>query len=147
MTSPFSLVRQVLESGHIAAKIMRFGMIGVLSGTIYAVVTTLLVRGCDMAPVPASALGYCASVPASFLGHRSFSFRSGGRWTAEALRFICGQALNIAVTMGAMQAAVRWAGAWWLGMVAAVILVPIANFVFMNLWVFRDQQGRIGKSS
>jgi len=135
------LIRWLLTSGHLLAKLVRFGFIGALSGTIYAAVTAALVAGLGADPVPASVAGYCASVPASFLGHRRFSFRSNGHWTWEAARFVVAQALNIAVTAGSMHAAVHWFGsAWWWGMVAAVILVPIANFVFMNLWVFRNQE-------
>lgn len=135
------MIDWLLRSGHLLAKLIRFGSVGVLSGAIYGAVTALLVHF-GMSPVPASVAGYCASVPASFLGHRQFSFRSEGHWTSEALRFVFTQAVNIAVTAGSMQAAVAWAGVpYWWGMVAAVILVPIANFAAMNLWVFRDQAG------
>lgn len=132
----------LLTSGHLFAKAIRFGVVGVSSGLIYAAVTAFLVAIAGVAPVAASVAGYCASVPMSFLGHRRFSFRSNGRWTGEAARFVLAQALNIAVTVGAMHGATVWfAAAYWWGMIAAVILVPIANFVFMNLWVFRDQTG------
>ena len=146
------MIRWLLTSGDLLAKLVRFGFIGGLSGTIWLTLSlltldnlgvniTALVAGLGIDPVPASVAGYCASVPASFLGHRRFSFRSNGHWTWEAVRFVVAQALNIAVTAGSMHAAVHWFGsAWWWGMVAAVILVPIANFVFMNLWVFRNQQ-------
>lgn len=133
----------VLASTHLLAKLIRFAAVGVLSGSIYALVTSVLVSGFGWMPIPASIAGYCASVPASFLGHRRFSFRSNGHWTAEAVRFVLAQALNIAVTAGSMYAALRYLGpnyGW--GMAAAVILVPIANFLFMNLWVFADQAGR-----
>lgn len=125
------------------AKLLRFGLVGVTSGAIYAAVTTLLVSGLGMAPIVASVFGYCASVPMSFLGHRRFSFRSQGRWTVEAVRFVATQALNIAVTAAAMYAATAVFGArYGWGMVAAVILVPIANFLVMNFWVFREQESR-----
>ncbi len=132
--------RWVLGSGHVLAKAIRFGFVGVLSGTIYALVTALLVSGFGADPIPASIAGYCASVPASFLGHRQFSFRSNGHWTGEAVRFVCAQALNIAVTAGSMHLAVGVFGVpYYWGMVVAVVLVPLANFAFMNLWVFRQQ--------
>ena len=135
------MIGRLLESGHLVAKAARFGSVGVLSGAIYALVTAGLVHA-GAEPVIASVAGYCASVPASFLGHRRFSFRSNGHWTAEALRFVFAQAVNIAVTAGSMRAATAWFHApYWWGMVAAVILVPAANFAAMNLWVFRDQQG------
>lgn len=136
-----SRLRALLHSGHIAAKATRFAGVGVMSGVIYAAVTAALVTGLGAAPTPASVAGYLAAVPLNFVGHRSFSFRSRGRWSLDALRFVAAQALNIAVTAGSMHAATVWFGsAYWWGMVAAVILVPIANFAFMNLWVFRDQK-------
>jgi putative flippase GtrA len=127
-------------SDHLFAKVVRFACIGLLGGTIYALVTMALVSGFSVAPIPASLGGYIASVPLGFIGHRQFSFRSNGRWTAEVVRFTVSQALNMMVTAAAMYAATRYfraSYAW--GMVAAVILVPIANFALLNLWVFRDQ--------
>jgi len=133
----------LLTSDSLPAKLLRFGCIGLLSGLIYSLVTVALVSGLGVDPIPASIAGYCASVPASFLGHRRFSFRSNGHWTAEAVRFVLTQALNISVTAGSMYLALHELGrAYGWGMVAAVIFVPIANFVFMNLWVFADQAGR-----
>lgn len=133
----------LLTSGHLFAKALRFAVVGVLSGAIYCLVTALLVARAGAAPIPASIAGYCASVPMSFLGHRRFSFRSNGRWTSEALRFVLTQALNISVTALSMYGATALLGeSYQWGMVAAVVLVPIANFAFMNLWVFRDQGGR-----
>jgi putative flippase GtrA len=138
----------LLTSGHILAKLARFGVVGVLSGAIYALVTAALVSLLGVPPVAASVAGYCASVPMSFLGHRQFSFRSNGRWTSEAARFVATQALNIAVTAGAMAAATEWlAVPYYWGMAGAVLLVPIANFVAMNLWVFRNQVGLTGKGA
>lgn len=136
------MIDRLLHSGHLAAKAARFGSIGVLSGAIYAAITVMLVH-LGVQPVIASVAGYCASVPASFLGHRNFSFRSEGHWASEAVRFFVTQAINIAVTAGSMQVATVWFGLpYWWGMIAAVALVPVANFAAMNLWVFRDQAGR-----
>lgn len=141
MTAREEALPRLLSSGHVLAKAVRFGIVGVLSGVVYALVTTALVSGAGAAPIPASIAGYGVSAPVSFLGHRRFSFRANGRWTMEALRFVVAQAINVAVTAFAMWAAVQWLGrAYGWGMAAAVVLVPLANFAFMNLWVFRDQQ-------
>lgn len=143
---PLSLLRSLLTGGSLLAKLVRFGFVGVVSGVIYAGVTAALVSGLGFDPVRASLIGYCVSVPASFLGHRQGTFRSQGRWTHEALRFLVTQGVNMAVTAGSMHVAVAWAGLpYWWGMIAAVILVPIANFVMMNLWVFRDQPDRTAR--
>ena len=133
--------RSLIQSGHIAAKATRFAGVGVMSGLIYAIVTALLVSGIAVNPTLASIGGYCAAIPLNFVGHRQFSFRSRGRLSFDMLRFVVAQAINIAVTAGAMYAVTAWFGAaYWWGMIAAVILVPVANFAFMNLWVFRNQK-------
>jgi putative flippase GtrA len=134
----------LLTSEHIVARLIRFGCVGVSSGLVYGAVTALLVSGFHAAPTPASIAGYCVSVPVSFLGHRGFSFRSHGRWTSEALRFVVTQALNLAVTVLAMRGAVAMLHVSYLwGIAATVVLVPIANFLLMNFWVFaRGRQPR-----
>ena len=138
-----TLGSQLLRSGHLFARVVRFGIIGGLAGVVYAAVTTLLFKGAGIAPVAASIGGYCISVPVSFLCHRGFSFRSQGHWTVEALRFAVAQVLNITVTALAMQGAVAYLGVSFVwGMVAAVVLVPVANFLLMNFWVFRSRQAR-----
>lgn len=127
---------------ELLAKIIRFILVGISSGAIYAGVTALLVSAA-VAPVPASLVGYAVSVPTSFLGHRRFSFRSNGHWTAEAVRFVVMQAINIAVTAAAMHGAVGlFHVPYYWGMAATVVLVPIANFICMNVWVFRNQTAR-----
>ena len=130
----------LLESGHVAARALRFACIGVVSGAIYAAVTTLMVTLLAVTPVLASVAGYCASVPTSFIGHRGFSFRSNGHLTTEAIRFGIAQGLNILVTATAMHSAVATFHASFIwGMVGALTMVPLANFLLMNFWVFRDR--------
>jgi putative flippase GtrA len=130
----------LLTSSHVFAKLIRFGIVGLGSGLVYGLVMVALVSGLGVAPVPASIAGYCASVPANFVGHRRFSFRSNGHWTGEAVRFLAAQACNIAVTAGATHLLVNlWRLPYGWAMAAVVVLVPIANFLFMNLWVFAQK--------
>ena len=141
--SPPAAIAWLLTSPHVLAKLIRFGVVGLCSGVIYALVMVALVSGLGVAPVPASIAGYCASVPANFIGHRRFSFRSNGHWTGEAVRFLVAQAVNIAVTAGSTHVLVNvWHRPYGWAMAAAVVLVPIANFLFMNLWVFAQKAGR-----
>jgi putative flippase GtrA len=132
--------RRLLASDHLAVKVIRFSMVGVSTGIIYALVTTVLVTVWHVAPVAASILGYGTSVPISFLGHRQFTFRSSGGWSSETVRFVTIQALNVALTALVMHGAIAWLdGAYWWGMIAAVVLIPLSNFTLTNLWVFRYQ--------
>lgn len=135
-----AVTRYAKLNAELLAKLARYGIIGVISGIVYAAVTTILIVRFALAPVPASVGGYFASVPLGFLGHRRFSFKSRGRWGGEALRFVVTQALNISIAILAMYGATVWVGSRYTwGMLAAVILVPVVNFAVLNLWVFRDQ--------
>jgi len=130
----------LFTSTHVVAKAIRFTAIGVASAAIYAVITFALIAGLGVSPILGSILGYCGAIPFSFLGHRQFSFRSDGRWTIQALRFCLIHGLNIAVTGGSMAYATQTLGiAYYWGMLIASVLVPVANFLFMNLWVFREK--------
>lgn len=132
-----ALIQRLRTSDDVVARGLRFACVGSASGAIFAAVTALLIRGFKVDPVLASVAGYCAAVPTSFLGHRGFSFRSKEHLTGDAARFTVAQTLNIAVTAGVMRVAietVRISYIW--GMIGAVVLVPMANFVLMHLWVF-----------
>lgn len=138
-------IERLLCSGHLMAKAIRFTFVGVMSGLIYGAITAFCHAVLAIPAVPASLVGYCASVPMSFLGHRQLTFRANGHWTMEACRFVCSQIVNLTVTAGAMHAAVSTFDLpYYWGMAGTVIFVPIANFAFMNLWVFRDQAHNTG---
>jgi putative flippase GtrA len=136
IASPRMLPARLLESGHVLARLVRFGMVGVASGLVYAGVTALLVSRLVAGPVHASLVGYVLSVPVSFLGHRGFSFRSRGRLTVEARRFLLGQALNLTVTALVMDRAKALHISYLWGIGATIVLIPIANFLLMHFWVF-----------
>jgi putative flippase GtrA len=128
------------KSPRLFAKAIRFALVGGLNGCVFAGVTALLVSGLGAAPIPASIAGYCVSVPMGFVGHRQFSFRSSGHWLAEGSRFVAVQLANIAATAGSMYLAVDRLGvAYYWGMVAAIVVVPLLNFALANLWVFAGQ--------
>ncbi len=130
-------LRTFADSDDVLARAGRYGVVGVANGLVYGAVTALLVQ-LGIPPVPASIGGYCSSVPLGFVGHRRFSFRSGGHWTVEAVRFGFTQAMNIAVTATTMHAVITWLGSSYVwGMAGAVVLLPLSNFAFLHLWVFR----------
>lgn len=132
----------LLTGDHVAARALRFASVGAANSAVYAAVTAGLVQGLGVAPVAASIAGYCVAVPLGFAGHRGISFRSRRRWTREAARFVVAQAVSLAVTACAMGVAVASGASYVWGMVGAVALVPVANFLLMHFWVFPDRAGR-----
>ena len=117
---------------------MRFGMVGALSGAVFAGVTILFATSLDFGPKLASVAGYVASMPLNFVGNRRFSFRSSNRLLGDLVRFIVVHACNIFLTTSAMSVVVDFLGLHYVfGVLAAVVLVPCVNFAIMNWWVFR----------
>lgn len=129
------------SSPHVAAKAIRFACVGAMNGAIFALTTAAMVHWAGMTPTPASIVGYCLSVPAGFVGHRNFAFRSCGNRLLQALRFGLVQMANIGITGEAMATLVeRFHLHYFWGIAAAIVLVPFANFLLAHLWIFREQQ-------
>jgi len=121
---------------------MRFAFIGGSAAVVFALVTIAMIRFFRMDPSSASMVGYCASVPTGFIGHRHVSFRSRDAWAPQALRFALVQAFNFSLTVLSMHTAVaRTGGNYYVGIVAASIMVPTVNFILSFAWVFRERQG------
>lgn len=131
-------LRALGTSEALLLKAMRFGMVGVLSSSVFAVVTALCAGPLGIGPKLSSVAGYVASMPLNFVFNRRFSFRSENTLLGDLLRYILMHGINILLTTFAMGAAVDYFGLHYaFGIVAAVVLVPLLNFVLMNWWVFR----------
>jgi putative flippase GtrA len=135
----------LLRSHALTAKIVRFGLVGGVSGGVFLICTAFLAGSLGLEPKIASAAGYIVSMPANFFGNRQFSFQSSGRLLDDLVRFLMLHGCNILLTMGAMGAAVDILGLHFgFGAAGAIALVPLANFVIMDLWVFsRKAEGLV----
>lgn len=132
-------------SDALILKAIRFGMVGAMSGAVFAGVTMLFASSLGFGPKLASVAGYVASMPLNFIGNRRFSFRSKNALLGDLLRFILLHTCNILVTTFVMGAAVDLLGLHYIfGIVAAVLLVPCVNFGVMNWWVFHKPISRHG---
>ncbi len=122
-------------------KLARFGFVGLSNGVIYAVMVVLLVSTTTLTPRLAGAVAYLAVVPWAFLAHRRFVFQSSGSPLAEFGRFIAAQLTNGALSVATMSLVANTLGLWYgLGILAAVILVPLVNFLVLDRWVFYYQK-------
>ncbi len=139
-------IRWGVGSSSSAARFARFALVGGTSGLLFAIVTGVLVNMLEVDPKIASIGGYLSSMPVNFLGNRNFSFRSERALAGDVVRFVVLHCANMALTASAMATAFDYFGLHYLvGVLAAIILVPIANFLAMSLWVFRTSAaGRPG---
>lgn len=144
--SSFELVNWVAVDGSVIAKAIRFGLVGAVSGIIFGLAAAVLIDGFKISPNISSVVAYIISMPVNFLGNRNFSFRSKGHIWGDALRFSGLHIANMAVTAGAMSTAVEMMKLHYLfGVLGAIVLVPVTNFILMNVWVFGKRASSLGR--
>ena len=123
--------------GSLLAKALRFGLVGATSGVVFAVVTAALINLGGVNPTLSSVLAYIVSMPINFIANRNFSFRSTSHVATDAIRFCSLHAANLAITAVAMSSAVNSLGLHYsIGIIAAIVLVPLCNFLLLDRWVF-----------
>jgi putative flippase GtrA len=132
-----------LRSDALWLRAARFCLVGVASGLIFAAFTICSIAVFGVGHKLASVYGYLASLPLNFLANRRFSFRSGNALADDAMRFLSLQVGNLCITAFAMGAVVDFLRLHYMfGIIAAIALVPVVNFVIMQWWVFRRRDPR-----
>jgi len=125
-------------SDVLAVKAARFGMAGLLSGLIFAIVSIVCAGLLGWEPKLASAAGYVSSMPVNFAANRHFSFRSQGAFWGDLARFVLLHACNMLLTAFVTGVVVDLMRLHYMfGTAAVVVIVPCVNFAAMNFWVFR----------
>ena len=123
----------------LVARLLRFATIGLFNTLAYFCLASFLQSGLGLATYWSSYLAYFILVPASFLGHKRFPFKSDGRSSREFGRFIAIQMLNLGIITASNLAAERFSGPSWATFVVISIAIPVANFIVFH-WVFAAQR-------
>lgn len=125
------------------AKIMRFSVVGALSGLLYAVFTTIGVQATGLDPKLASLAAYAGVVPINFLLQRNFTFRSEGAVAFDLVRYGVAQVCNTLMCFAVMWLAVDLLSLHYaVGIVLGIAVVPFVTFFIMDRWVFSAQRQR-----
>ena len=121
-------------------RLLKFACVGVINSVIYGISTALYVSQLGIDGKIASILGYCTALPFAFFAHRAYTFESTGEVRIEVRRFVITQVTSLLVAVFAMAAAIDYFGLHYaVGIVGAVVLVPLVNFFALDLWVFRHR--------
>jgi putative flippase GtrA len=126
------------------ARMLRFGLVGVLATLTHATIAVATLRWFGLPPLLANGAGWCIAVAVSFCGHSFFTFRAAMS-LARALRFAAVALGSVAFSSGLVLAAQRWTPLrpeLYLPLVA--LCVPVFNFICHSLWTFRRAPGIVG---
>jgi putative flippase GtrA len=127
-------------STAVVGKLTRFVFVAAVSAALYALGTSLSIRNWGIDGRWAVVVGYALALPFNFMAHRHHTFRSRGVLTADLLRYVVMQLVNLALCFGAMVIAVNvFALNYVVGIVAGIVVVPVATYLVMDRYVFRLQ--------
>jgi putative flippase GtrA len=132
--APRSRVRDLAD----VRRLVRYGVAGGLSALTHLGVLTVLVEWAGVTPVPASTVGFLASVVVSYTLQRSWVFANPGRHRSQLPRFL----VVTGVALG-LNTSVLWVGTtlltthYVLVQLVALALIPLSNYLLNSLWTFR----------
>lgn len=122
-------------------RIVRFGIVGVGSTLIYAVLAWIFTVRMEMPAVVGSILAYCCGAVFSYTTHRRVTFRSRQSVRHEAPRFA---GISFAGWIVAIISPLILTNAWGLPPIVAIVFasvaVPILSFIGMERFVFRARR-------
>jgi putative flippase GtrA len=115
-----------------------FATIGAVATVSYALIAESLVL-LRLTPLWASLIAYAICATWSYLGHKHFTFSSGGRHTVEAPRFAIATLVGLIVAIATPVLFARLIGpSPFVAVMATCVLVPIISYVVARRFVFRS---------
>ena len=119
-------------------KVMRFGVVGVLTAVLHYGVLYLGVELADLRATISSSLGFVMAVIFNYLMHYSWTFGEpaphGRTLRRYLVMIICGFVINAGIMYASEQ---WWSMQYLLAQAVALVVVVLWNFVVSNTWVFR----------
>lgn len=124
-----------------ARRFLRFALVGGTTGSIYAVVVYLAIEYFLLSPTISGALGYLASVPMNFAGHKRFAFRAKGSLLPQLARYGASTLTGIGISAAIMHFSIALGIGVVGGIALTILTIPIVTFLVFDNWVFRTGRG------
>lgn len=120
-----------------AFRFIRYVLVGGTIGVLWLVTLYGLVA-IGLPQSAASVIGFCMCMPLAYMGHRKITFRSKGRITAEAMRFM----LKSLIGLGLSAAVPAIVSGLRLPLEVTAVGTPAAvaltGFLLARYWVYYD---------
>ncbi|KWZ33375.1 GtrA family protein [Burkholderia anthina] len=117
-------------------RLVRFGVSGLSSTAIHALVATALFALRDATPVTANAVAFLCATVFSYLANTLWSFSSTVR-TRNATRFLAVTLAGFVETLLLARAAEALDASRTMSVVAIALLIPPTTFALHRLWTYR----------
>jgi nitrite reductase/ring-hydroxylating ferredoxin subunit/putative flippase GtrA len=123
----------------LAARIWRYGIVGLAVSVAYSLAVVLAVHLLPTHnPTAASAVAFAVLLPIAYLAHRSVAFSDAAADALQPLRFAVSTTATFLIAVGGMYTVTEIFGRSYLfGIALNWALIPAANFLIYLFWVFR----------
>lgn len=119
----------------------RFALVGLAGTAVHFGVLSLLVEALNMAPLPASVVGFVGGALANYLLNYHYTFMSRRRHRAALPRFLAIASIGALLNSLLMAAGLLWLQLHYLlAQLLATGLVLLWNFSGSRLWAFRQTE-------
>jgi len=118
------------------SRFIRFSIVGAVATAIQYVLLVLLVRGFEMAPTPASSIGFVLSAGVNYLLNYHFTFESDRPHGPAVAKFAALAATGLLINAAIMHLMVAAGVHYLLAQVCATGVVLLWNFIGNSLWTF-----------
>lgn len=117
----------------------RFAVVGALATATHALVFTVAIEAAKIEAVRATALAFVIAMLVGYALNRRWTFAvrdaPAQRFTRYALAALAGLALNAGIMYGVVH---LLHASPYLGLAAAILIVPLVSFSLNQFWVFGD---------
>jgi putative flippase GtrA len=122
------------------SRIVRYCSVGFLITATYFAATVVAFEWTQAMSIVCSLIGFFIALPIAYAGHRYISFRSTGRHVVELPRFIVATSTMFVVSSVSIVVFVDLLHTSYLvPLTITSLLVPLVNFLVLQMWVFRGE--------
>lgn len=121
-------------------EITRYFVVGVIVTLGYTFTVIFIVEKLGFAtPLTANIIGFILWTPASYLGHKEFTFEYSGESAESVIKFFVVFIGKLIASILVIMAAQFLNYSYILGIIANWFIIPIVTFIVLKLWVFVKQ--------
>ena len=118
--------------------VIKYILIGLGCYFVYLLLLIGMVEGLNLDPVLASFLSFIPVLIISYILTRNWVFYSGRNHRAALSRYLVVVGIGLILNVVIMHITTHWLDWWYIySQILVVVVVPINNYVFNYLWVFK----------
>ncbi len=120
-------------------ELTRYFVVGVLVSLGYTITVLIIVEKLQVAtPVVASIISFFLWAPASYVGHKEFTFEYSGELGMSAVKFFVVFGAKLIASVLAIIIVQSLGYSYIFGVLANWFVIPVATFIVLKLWVFDE---------